>query len=95
MAGKKIDEKTRREVRTSYKNGVPKKKIAERFSISVTSVTRIIKEQPPGEKGAAEPRKSRDEEIKMKIAAIERRIRDLEEKILQMEAKKKKKGFWF
>ncbi|RLB19358.1 MAG: hypothetical protein DRG82_01580, partial [Deltaproteobacteria bacterium] len=54
MAGKKIDEKTRREVRTSYKNGVPKKKIAERFSISVTSVTRIIKEQPPGEKGAAE-----------------------------------------
>ncbi len=95
MAGKKIDEKTRREVRTSYKNGVPKKKIAERFSISVTSVTRIIKEQPPGEKGAAEPRKSRDEEIKRKIAAIERRIRDLEEKILQMEAKKKKKGFWF
>ncbi len=95
MAGKRIDERTRQEVRESYKNGVPKKRIAERFSVSVTSVTRIIREQSSGETGAAEPRKRKGEEVKKKIAGLERRIKELEEKILRLEARKKKKGFWF
>jgi len=95
MAGKRIDEKTRQEVRNFYKNGIPKKRIAERFSISVTSVNRIIREKSPGETGEAEPRKTRDEEVRRKIADIERRIAELEEKILRLETRKKKKGFWF
>ncbi len=95
MAGKRIDEKTRQKVRESYRKGVPKKRIAERFAISVTSVNRIIREQPSHETGEAEPRKTRDEEVKRKIADIERRIAELEEKILRLETRKKKKGFWF
>lgn len=94
MAGKRIDEKTRQEVRNSYKNGVPKKRIAERFSISERSVTRIIKEQSHRETGEAEPRKTRDVEIRRKIADIERRIEELEEKILRLESLKKKRRFW-
>jgi len=95
MAGKRIDEKTRREVRESYTNGVPKKRIAEKFSISVTSVSRIIREKSPGEPMEAGPQKTRDPELKRKIAAIERRIVELEEEILRLETRKKKKGFWF
>jgi uncharacterized protein YjcR len=93
MAGKRIDEKTRQEVRKSYKNGVPKKRIAERFSISVTSVTRVIKEQSRREPGEAEPRKTRASEVKRKIADIERRIEELEEKILRLGSLKKKRRF--
>jgi len=93
MARKRINEKTRREVRVSYENGVPKRKIAEKFSISLTSVNRIIKEQSPAETAEAQPQKRKDEEMKRKIAHIERRISELEEKILQLEIKKKRASF--
>jgi len=99
MAGKKIDEKTKSKVRESYGNGVPKKRIAEQFSISVSSVTRIVREGSPGESpeeskkpGQQEARKA---EIKRKIAEIERRIAELEAEIRRLEAGKKKRRCWF
>jgi hypothetical protein len=95
MAGKKIDEKTRMKVRESFRKGIPKGKIAETFSISVTSVNRIIREKTAAERQEAEPKQKKDDLFKRKIADIERRIEELEEKILQMSRKKKKKCFRF
>jgi transposase len=99
MAGKKIDEKTKSMVRESHDNGVPKKRIAEQFSISVSSVARIIREGPPGESheeskktGQQEARKA--EVRRKKIEDIERRIAELEQKILRLEAGKKTGGCW-
>jgi hypothetical protein len=100
MAGKKIDEKTKSKVRESYGNGVPKKRIAEQFSISVSSVTRIIREDSPTKfpeeskkTGWQEARKA--EIRRKKIADIERRIAELEEKILRLETRKKTECCWF
>ena len=91
----KIDEKTRMKVRESFRKGIPKGKIAETFSISVTSVNRIIREKTAAERQEAEPKQKKDDLFKRKIADIERRIEELEEKILQMSRKKKKKCFRF
>jgi transposase len=100
MAGKKIDEETKIKVRESYGNGVPKKRIAEQFSISVSSVSRIIREGPPakspGESKKEGQQETRKTEIrKKKIADIERRIAELEQKILRLQAGKKTEDCWF
>ncbi|MEJ2023713.1 MAG: hypothetical protein P8Y00_01595 [Deltaproteobacteria bacterium] len=95
MARRRIDEKTRMKVRESFRKGIPKGKIAERFSISVTSVNRIIREKTDAGRPKAETEQKKDDLFKRKIADIERRIEELEEKILQMSRKKKKKCFRF
>jgi transposase len=95
MAVKRIDDGTRRKVRESYANGVPKKRIAEEFSISVSSVTRIIGEKVRGESQKTVEEGTRAGEIKARIADIERRITELEDKILRLEASRKKRRCWF
>ena len=93
MARKRISDETRRKVAEDCKAGLSKKKVAEKHGISVTSVTRIVKEQG-GEGPPPKPavKASKPPEVKQKLSEIERRIRDLEEKILYLEARKQGKG---
>jgi len=91
MAPRKIDEGVREKVREAHGKGLSRKKIAEQFGISPTSVGRIIKEGK-GEKPepkAPRPKAEPASEKQKKIDEIERRIMALERKILYYESKKK------
>ena len=91
MPGKKIDEKIKQDVIKAYENGAPRKKIAEQFGISLSSVGRIIKKKAPKHiyKQKSEP--DTKTERQKRIEDLERRIVALEKKILEFEAKKKGK----
>lgn len=94
MARNRIPDHIRRKVGVDFERGLPKKKIAETYDISATSVTRILKEQAskapednPVQKGtSSSPEKQR------KVSEIERRISDLEKNIIYFEARNKGKG---
>jgi transposase len=89
MARRKIDETTKQEVINAHANGISRKKIAEQFGISLSSVSRIVKgkvKQNNNEKGMYEKGKT---ERQKRIEDLERRIAILEKKILELEARKK------
>jgi len=88
MPGKQIDEKVKQNVIKAYANGVPRKKIAEQFGISLSSVGRIVKKKVPkhSHQKKMEPAKT---ERQKRIEDLERRIAELEKKILEFEADKK------
>ncbi|MFC1838738.1 helix-turn-helix domain-containing protein [Thermodesulfobacteriota bacterium] len=81
MARKKIDDNIKKGIIGAHKEGLTQKKIAEKFGISTTSVSRIIKShasgshQPKGKKS-----KNKSERLR-RIEAVEKRILQLEEKI--------------
>ncbi len=91
MARKRIDETIRQQVVEAHASGLTMRRIAEDYGVSLSSVSRIIKETGL--------QKSRNEIIEKKgktdrqkrIEDIERRIIELEKKVLEMEAKKKLK----
>jgi predicted transcriptional regulator len=88
MGGKKIDETVKQGVISDHKNRVSRKKIAEKFGISLSSVSKIVKEKHPqlSEKEVIQTKvKTRRQ---MKIEALERRITKLERKILERETRK-------
>ncbi|MFC1822266.1 helix-turn-helix domain-containing protein [Thermodesulfobacteriota bacterium] len=91
MAGKKIDERTKRNVIEAYENGISRKKIAEQFSISLSSVGRIVKEKVPKSVHEKKTELDLNVERQKRIEELERRIAELENKILEFEAKKKAK----
>ena len=87
MAGKKINDSVKKGVLESHKKGLAQKKIAEKFGISTTSVSRIIKSHSSGghkKKGKKTGKKS--ERLK-RIEAVEKRILRLEKKIESFIAK--------
>ncbi len=84
MARKKIDEKIRQRVIEAQASGLPMRKIAKEFGVGLSSVHRIIKEKGPEK---VQKKMSKAERLK-KIEAIERRIAELEKKILDLESKK-------
>ncbi len=84
MARKKIDEKIRQKVIEAQASGLPMRKIAKEFGVGLSSVHRIIKEKGPEK---VQKKMSKAERLK-KIEAIERRIAELEKKILDLESKK-------
>ncbi len=93
MAGKRIPDHIRRKVGEDFESGLSKKKIAETYDISATSVTRILREKSskapednPVQKGTSSP------EMQRKLSDIERRISDLEKNIIYLEARNKGKG---
>jgi len=86
MAGKKIDHTVREKIVETYDKGVPRKKIAEQFGVSVSSVGRIIRARE-GRDGR--PGSGANDETAKKIAEIERRIAELEQKIMEREARRK------
>ena len=89
MARKKIDEKVRQKVLEAHTRGLPMRKIAKECGVSLSSVSRIVKE-----KGLKKGYKEiSDEKAKMerqkKIAELETKIAELEKKIFAREAKKR------
>jgi len=91
MPGKKIDEKIKQNVIKAYENGVPKKKIAEQFGISLSSVGRMVKKKVPKYGHEKKDKPNVKTERQKKIEGLERRIAELEKKIIEFEAKKKAK----
>ena len=93
MPRKKIDEKIKQDVIKAYENGTPRKKIAERFGISLSSVGRIVKKKIPNHSHKTKTETDTKTERQKRIEDLERRIIELEIKILEYEARKKaKKG---
>ncbi len=89
MARKNIDETTKQEVIKAHASGVSRKKIAEKYGISLSSVSRIVKgegRQPSQEQGIQTKGKT---ERQKRIEDLERRIALLDKKILELEAQKK------
>ncbi len=89
MAGKKIDEATRQKVKEAHARGLSMRKIAKEFGIGSSSVDRIVKEEGPQNLQNAETEKMGKTERQLKIEALERRIDELEKKILGLKVKKK------
>ena len=91
MTGKRIDEKIKKNVIKAYEKGVPQKKIAERFSISASSVSRIVKKKVSKYHHENKVQSDVKMERQKRIEDLERRILELEKKIIEYEAKKKAK----
>ena len=91
MPGKKIDEKIRQDVIKAYENGVSRKKIAERFGVSLSSVGRIVKKKVPKHSHENKTETDTKTERQKRIEDLERRINELEKKVLEFEANKKAK----
>jgi DNA-binding transcriptional MerR regulator len=87
MARKRIDESIREKVLAAHAGGLPMRKIAMEQGVSLSSVSRIVKEQ--GGQGAkkAKAKKMSGAERKKKIAELEKKIAELEKKILDIETK--------
>lgn len=88
MAGKKIDDIMKKGIIEASKEGLTQKKIAEKFGISTTSVSRVIKSFNSGEHQLKEKKAGKKSERSKRIEAIENRILKLEKKIDSLIAKK-------
>ena len=86
MPGKRIDEALRNKIVEAYIKGLSMRAIAKEFGVGLASVSRIVKEkslQKGQEKAASEKGKT---ERQKKIEALEKRINELEAKILRLDA---------
>ena len=106
MPPKRISDAVRRKVARDYSKGVSKRKIAARYAISHTSVTRIVREkeaeavqpvlerenEPTPMETKPDPERDMSPEKAKKLTEIERRIQDLEARIAYFEARKQGKG---
>ena len=89
MARKKIDEAIRQKVIEAHASGLPMRKIAKECGVSLSSVSRIVKEEGvPKAQQEASVEKDRAER-KKRIVELEKRIAELEKKIFEIEARKK------
>jgi IS30 family transposase len=89
MAGKKIDDVTRQKVQEAHALGLSMRKIAKEFGIGSSSVDRIVKEKGLQKVQNDKTQKTVKTERQKKIEDLERRIAELEKKILALKAKKK------
>ena len=91
---KRISEDVRQKVAKACDTGLSKKSVADRFGISVSSVTRIVQERGSSntESANAPPAQTPSPEVQKKIAEVERRIAALERKILYYRSRKKGAG---
>jgi predicted transcriptional regulator len=89
MARKKIDEAIRQKVTNAHARGLPMRKIAKECGVSLSSVSRIVKEEgaPSAPQGLRLDKER--EERKKRIEQIEKRIAELEKKIDEIESRKK------
>ena len=89
MARKKIDETIRQKVIKAQASGLPMRKIAKEYGVSLSSVSRIVKEEGvPKAQQEVIPEKDRTER-KKRIQELEKRIAELEKKIFEIEASKR------
>jgi predicted transcriptional regulator len=89
MAGKRIDDAIKEKVIQDHADGTTKKAIAENLGISVSSVSRIIEANSPGNKSVYQTGPRDKTERQKKIEDIERRIALLEKRILEREPGKR------
>ena len=87
MARKKIDASIREKVLEAHARGLPMRKIAKEHRVSLSSVSRIVKEQGPQVAKKTKETRMSDAEKRKKIAELEKKIAELEKKILDIEAK--------
>lgn len=89
MARKKIDETIRQKVIKAEASGLPMRKIAKEYGVSLSSVSRIVKEEGvPKAQQEIIAEKDRAER-KKRIQELEKRIAELEKKIFEIEASKR------
>ena len=89
MPGKRIDEALREKIVEAYGKGLSMRTIAKEFGVGLSSVSRIVKEkglQKVQEKGVLGRGKT---ERQRRIEALEKRIHELEAKILRLDAENK------
>jgi len=91
MPRKTIDEKIKQDVIKAYENGNTRKKIAERFGISLSSVGRIVKKKVPKQSHEKKTETGTKTERQKRIEDLERRIIELEKKIIAFETNKRAK----
>jgi len=86
MPGKKIDEALRKKIVKAYGKGLSMRAIAKEFGVGLASVSRIVKEKGL-QKGQEKvvPGKAKTERQR-RIEALEKRINELEAKILRLSA---------
>lgn len=89
MAGKRIDDITRRKIKEAHASGLSMRKIAREFGIGSSSVDRIVKEEGPQNVQGDEAEKRGKTERQLKIEALEKRIDELEQKILKLKDRNK------
>jgi len=89
MAGKRIDDITRQKIKEAHASGLSMRKISREFGIGSSSVDRIVKEEGPQNVQNDETEKMGKTARQLKIEALEKRINELEKKILGLKAKKK------
>ena len=82
MPGKRIDEALRKKIVEAYGKGLSMRAIAEEFGVGHASVSRIVKEKDL-QKGKGKTERQR------RIEALEKRINELEAKILRLSAENK------
>ena len=87
MAGKRIDETTKLKVIRDHTNRVSRKKIEERFGISLSSVNRIVKEKGLQDSQENTIQTNGKTEKQKRIDNFEKRVAQLEKKILEVEVK--------
>ena len=89
MARTKIDEPIRQKVIEAHASGLPMRKIAKEYGVSLSSVSRIVKEQgAPKAQQEAIVEKDRAGR-KKRIEELEKRIAELEKNISEIEARKR------
>lgn len=88
MAGKRIDDEIRKMVTRDFKKGFSRAKIAEKYSISRSSVGRIVKEKAGRQVGPKPGQDNRRTERQKKIEDLERRVIALEKRILEMDRRR-------
>lgn len=89
MARTKIDETIRQKVIKAHTSGLPMRKIAKEYEVSLSSVSRIVKEAGvPKAQQEVVVEKDRAER-KKRIEQLEKRIAELEKKIFEVEAGKR------
>ena len=93
MPRKIIDEKTKQDVIQTYENGIPRKKIAEEFGISLSSVGRIVRNKATTQSHEKKTVPDIKTEKQKRIEDLERKIAEVEKKILKFEAYKKSKSW--
>lgn len=89
MAGKKIDDITKAGIIDAHKEGLSRKEIAEKFSISPTSVSRIIKTYTAQNDQKSETVTGKKSGRQKRIEAVEKKILQLEKKIDELIAKRR------
>jgi len=81
MVRKKIDDLIKKGILDAHKEGLTQKKIAEKFGVSTTSVSRVIKSHAPTEPQQGKKEAGKKSERSKRIEAIEKRIQQLEKKL--------------